>query len=48
MPPVRAFGTMTYDAADQKVVLFAGSENALTTFPTVPWKWNGTTWSPGS
>ncbi len=48
VPPVRAFGTMTYDAADQKVVLFAGSENALTTFPTVPWKWNGTTWSAGS
>jgi hypothetical protein len=30
------------------VVLFAGSENALLTFPTTIWRWNGTTWSPGS
>jgi hypothetical protein len=47
-PPVRAFGTMTYDSADQRVVLFAGSENALLTFPTDIWGWNGSTWSPGS
>ncbi len=47
-PPVRAFGTMTYDSTDHRVVLFAGSENALQTFPTTISGWNGTTWSPGS
>jgi hypothetical protein len=39
---------MTYDSTDHRVVLFAGSENALQTFPTTIWGWNGTTWSPGS
>jgi hypothetical protein len=48
VPEVRAFGTMTYDSADQHVVLFAGSENALKTFPTDIWSWTGTTWTPGS
>ena len=47
-PAVRAFGTMTYDAADQRVVLFAGSENALKVFPTTISGWNGSTWLSGT
>jgi len=47
-PPPRAYGTLAYDAADRRVVLFAGSENALKTFPTTTWSWTGTTWGPGS
>jgi hypothetical protein len=47
-PPVRAYGTMTYDGADQHVVLFAGSESGLTVFPTTIWNWNGSTWGRGS
>jgi hypothetical protein len=27
------------------VVLFSGSENALQSFPTTTWAWNGSTWS---
>ena len=47
-PPVRAYGTMTYDGADQRLVLFAGSANALKIFPTTIWHWDGSTWGLGS
>ncbi len=44
-PPPRAYGAMTFDGATGQVVLFSGSENALTSFPTTTWAWNGSTWS---
>jgi Kelch motif len=44
-PPVRAYGSMTYDSASQQVVLFAGSEDALKSFPATAWSWNGSTWT---
>jgi hypothetical protein len=44
-PPPRAYGAMTFDSATGQVVLFSGSENALTSFPTTTWAWNGSTWS---
>jgi len=47
-PPGRAYGTLTYDGADQRVVLFAGSERALQVFPSTIWSWNGSTWSRGT
>jgi len=47
-PPGRAYGTLTYDGADQRVVLFAGSEQALQVFPSTVWSWNGSTWARGS
>ena len=47
-PPGRAYGTLTYDGADQRVVLFAGSEQALTVFPSTIWSWNGSTWAQGT
>jgi hypothetical protein len=47
-PPGRAYGTLTYDAADQRVVLFAGSEQALQVFPSTIWSWNGSTWARGT
>jgi hypothetical protein len=45
LPPPRAYGAMTFDSATGQVVLFSGSENALTSFPTTTWAWNGSTWS---
>jgi hypothetical protein len=36
---------MTFDSATGQVVLFSGSENALISFPTTTWAWNGSTWS---
>ena len=47
-PPGRAYGTLTYDSADQRVVLFAGSEQALTVFPSTIWSWSGSTWAQGT
>ena len=44
-PPPRAYGAMTFDSATGQVVLFSGSENALISFPTTTWAWNGSTWS---
>ena len=44
-PPPRAYGAMTFDSATGQVVLFSGSENALQSFPTTTWAWNGSTWS---
>jgi hypothetical protein len=44
-PPPRAYGAMTFDDATGQVVLFSGSENALKSFPTTTWAWNGSTWS---
>jgi hypothetical protein len=44
-PPPRAYGAMTFDSATGQVVLFSGSENALKSFPTTTWAWNGATWS---
>jgi len=44
-PPPRAYGAMTFDGATNQVVLFTGSENALVSFPTTTWAWNGSTWS---
>ena len=44
-PPPRAYGAMTFDSATGQVVLFSGSENALVSFPTTTWAWNGSTWS---
>ena len=41
----RAYGAMTFDGATNQVVLFSGSENALVSFPTTTWAWNGSTWS---
>jgi len=46
-PPGRSYGTMTYDAADQRVVLTAGKMTGpTTTYPTTSWSWNGSTWAP--
>jgi len=48
-PPGRSYGTMTYNAADQRVVLTAGKmTGTTTTYPTTTWSWNGSTWSLGS
>src|SRR5262249_48946477 len=57
-PSGRAYGTLTYDGADQppltcggpaqRVVLFAGSGRALQVFPSTIWSWNGSTWSRGT
>ncbi len=44
-PPPRAYGAMTFDSATGQAVLFSGSENALKSFPTTTWAWNGSTWS---
>ncbi len=45
-PPGRAYGTMTYDAAAQRVVLTAGrSGGTTTTYPTTTWTWDGSTWA---
>jgi hypothetical protein len=44
-PPPRAYGAMTFDGATGQVVLFTGSENALVSFPTTTWAWNGSTWN---
>jgi len=44
-PPPRAYGAMTFDSATGQVALFSGSENALKSFPTTTWAWNGSTWS---
>jgi len=46
-PPGRSYGTMTYDAANQRVVLTAGKmTGTTTTYPTTTWSWNGSTWAP--
>lgn len=48
-PPGRSYGTMTYNGADQRVVLTAGKMTGTTaTYPTTTWSWNGSTWSLGS
>ena len=47
-PPPRAYGAMTFDSATGQVVLFSGSENALKSFPTTTWAWNGSTWAQGT
>jgi hypothetical protein len=48
-PPGRSYGTMTYNAADQRVVLTAGKmTGTTTTYATTTWAWNGSTWSLGS
>ena len=41
-PGRRAYGSLTYDQALQRLVLFGGSNGTkdLTTL----WEWNGTTW----
>ena len=43
-PPARAYGSMTYDSANQRVVLYAGRTNLPTTYPTTAWSWDGSTW----
>ncbi len=41
----RAYGSMTYNTTSQRIVLFGGTHNgAETTFPSVTWIWNSTTW----
>jgi hypothetical protein len=47
-PPGREWAAFAYYPPKNQLVLFGGSENALLTFPTTIWRWNGTTWSPGS
>ena len=44
-PPARAYGSMTYDGANQRVVLYAGRTNLPTTYPTTAWSWDGSTWA---
>jgi hypothetical protein len=45
-PPGRAYGTMTYDPSDQRVVLFGGTTNGQeSNDPDTTWDWNGTTWN---
>jgi hypothetical protein len=45
-PPGRSYGTMTYNAADQRVVLAAGKmTGTTTTYPATIWSWNGSTWN---
>jgi hypothetical protein len=41
----RAYGSLTYDPALQRLVMFGGSNRTrdLTTL----WEWNGTTWQQG-
>lgn len=48
-PPGRSYGTMTYNGADQRVVLTAGKmTGTTTTYPATTWSWTGSTWSLGS
>jgi hypothetical protein len=48
-PPGRSYGTMTYNGADQRVVLTAGKmTGTTTTYPATTWSWNGSTWNLGS
>jgi len=41
-PAHRAYGSMIYDPALHRLVLFGGSTGQ--TDPTAIWEWNGTTW----
>ncbi len=41
-PAQRSYGSLTYDRALRRLVLFAGSTGQ--TDPTTIWEWNGTTW----
>ncbi len=41
-PAHRAYGSMTYDPALRRLVLFGGSTGESD--PTAIWEWNGTTW----
>jgi hypothetical protein len=45
-PPPRAYGSMTYDGALGRTVLFAGSQGGDGTgpFPRTTWLWTGRTW----
>jgi len=48
-PPGRSYGTMTYNGADQRLVLTAGKmTGTTTTYPATTWSWTGSTWSLGS
>ncbi len=41
-PAPRAYGSMTYDRALHRVVLFGGS--TIGAFPRTTWEWDGSTW----
>ncbi len=41
-PAPRAYGSMTYDRALHRVVLFAGV--TIGSFPRTTWEWDGSTW----
>jgi hypothetical protein len=44
-PPGLEYASMTYDAANQRVMLFGGASNGTQTkHPSSTWAWNGTTW----
>jgi hypothetical protein len=44
-PPGREYGSMTYDALNQQIVLFGGASNGIQTKePSSTWLWNGSTW----
>jgi hypothetical protein len=44
-PPGRAYGSLTYDPHDQRILLFGGSTNAdETSYPASTWEWDGTSW----
>jgi hypothetical protein len=41
-PATRAYGSLTFDQALHRLVLFAGSTGQAD--PAAVWEWNGTTW----
>jgi hypothetical protein len=44
-PPGLEYASMTYDAPNQRVMLFGGASNGTQTkHPSSTWAWNGTTW----
>jgi hypothetical protein len=45
-PPGLEYASMTYDALNQRVMLFGGASNGTQTkHPSSTWAWNGTTWT---
>jgi hypothetical protein len=48
-PGSRAYGSMAYSCTTHRIVLFGGYTNiARSNFPSVTWRWNGTTWQRAS
>jgi hypothetical protein len=46
-PHGRGHGSMTYNSATQRIVLFGGQGPLENTYPATTWEWNGTTWGSG-